>query len=132
MGLDNQEIAVKLDLSYQTVRNLVYKANKAGLIHYDDPMERFENLIVPKVVDNIDYWIGQKDKKMTIEAAKGAGIFKSHQAIQVEGIAPQTVLALKIEMPPETGLEAKTIVGHTVGRPRREITGNQDGSQGSK
>lgn len=132
MGLNLIEIADKLELSHGTVKGIVYKANKLGLIQYDDPMERFENQIVPKIVDNVEYWIDQKDKKMTIEAAKGAGIFKSHQAIKLEGEAPQTILALKIEMPTESGFEAKTIVGHTVGRPRRVITVNQDGSTDTK
>lgn len=119
MGLNLTEIADKLDLSYSTVKNIVSKGNKQGLIQYDDPFERFENMLIPKVVDNIEYWLNEKDKKMTIEAAKGAGIFKAHQAIKVEGQAPQTVLALKIEMPEASGLESKTIVGHVVGKPRR-------------
>ncbi len=119
MGLGLQEIADKLDLAYSTVRNILAKANKQGLIHYDDPYERFENMLVPKIVDNVEYWLDQKDKKMTIEAAKGAGLFKAHQAIKMEGQAPQTVLALKIEMPEASGLESKAIVGHVIGKPRR-------------
>lgn len=119
MGLNLTEIADKLGLSYSTVKNVVSKGNKQGLIHYDDPFERFENMIIPKVVDNIEYWIDQKDKKMTIEAAKGAGIFKAHQAIKVEGQVPQTVLALKIEMPESSGHESKVIEGQIVGKPRR-------------
>lgn len=119
MGLNLSEIADKLDLSYSTVKNIISKGNKLNLIQYDDPFERFENMLIPKVVDNIEYWLNEKDKKMTIEAAKGAGIFKAHQAIKVEGQAPQTVLALKIEMPEASGLESKAIVGHVVGRPRR-------------
>lgn len=128
MGLNLVEVAERLDLSHSTVRNIVHKGNKLGLIQYDDPFERFENQIIPKVVDNIEYWIDQKDKKMTIEAAKGAGVFKAHQAIKVEGQAPQTVLALKIEMPEASGHEAKTIVGHVVGKPRRIAAGKTDGS----
>lgn len=119
MGLNLMEIAERLDLAYSTVKNIVHRANKEGLIQYDDPFERFENQLIPKVVDNIEYWLDKQDKKMTIEAAKGAGIFKAHQAIKVEGQAPQTVLALKIEMPEASGLEAKTVVGHVVGKPRR-------------
>lgn len=126
MGLKLPEIAERLGLAYSTVKNIVYEGNKQGLIQYDDPFERFENQIIPKVVDNIEYWIDQKDKKMTIEAAKGAGVFKAHQAIKVEGQAPQTVLALKIEMPEPTGLEAKTIVGHVVGKPRRLVQKTDD------
>lgn len=126
MGLNLQETADQLGLAYSTVKNIVTKANKQGLIQYDDPFERFENAIIPKVVDNIEYWIDQKDKKMTIEAAKGAGIFKAHQAIKVEGQAPQTILALKIEMPEAYGFESKVVEGHIVGKPRR-LVGKTDG-----
>ena len=129
MGLNLTEIADKLDLAYSTVKNIIVKGNKQGLIHYDDPYERFENMIIPKVVDNIEYWIDQKDKKMTIEAAKGAGIFKAHQAIKVEGQVPQTVLALKIEMPEASGFESKVIEGQIVGKPRRIAAGKPHGSE---
>lgn len=118
-GLNNKQVAEELGLAYGTVRQIIYKASKEGLIKYDDPYERFEQSIVPKVVDNIEYWIDQKDKKMTIEAAKGAGLFKSHQAIRVEGEAPQTILALKIQMP--EGTENRQLTGRVVGKPRRVI-----------
>lgn len=118
-GLNLKQIAEKLGLEHSSVRGIVYKANKLNLLQYEDPYERFEQTIVPKVVDNINYWIDLKDKKMTIEAAKGAGIFKAHQAIKVEGETPQTVLALKIEMPP--GTEPAKISGRVVGKPRRIV-----------
>lgn len=129
-GLNYQQVAEKLGLSYQYVRNLVWRAGKEGWLKFEDPIERFENEILPRVVDNIDYWIAQKDKKMTIEAAKGGGIFKSHQTVKIEGGAPSQMLALKIEMPP--GAPEPTITaGKVVGRPRAlEIEGTVDGTEG--
>ena len=115
-GLTNKEIATALGIAPRSLNNAIYRANKAGWLKYNNPTERFENEIIPKVVDNIDHWINLKDKTMTIEAAKGAGIFKSHQAVKVEGDAPQTVLALKIET--MEGGEAKILTGHVVGRAR--------------
>jgi hypothetical protein len=45
---------------------------------------------------------------MTIEAAKGIGLFKSYQAVKVENVNPSMVLAIKFETPedynPEPGL----------------------------
>ncbi len=56
---------------------------------------------------------------MTIEAAKGSGIFKSHQAIKVENENPTAILALKIETTPPPGVsEVPIITGAVVGRPR--------------
>ena len=120
-GMNLKQIAEKLGLQYGTVKGIVYKASKEGIINYDDPFERFEQQLLPKVVDNIEFWLDKQDKKMTIEAAKGGGIFKAHQAIRVEGETPQTVLALKIEMPP-SGSTPKAITGRVVGKPRRELT----------
>ena len=95
---------------------MVYKASKEGWLKFTDPTERFQNQIVPKVVDNIEHWIDKKDKTMTIEAAKGSGIFKNYQAIRVEGQAPTTVLALKIE--PVAAGQTKVTSGHVVGVPK--------------
>jgi transposase len=124
-GLNLKQIGEELGLTHGTIRDIVYKASKGGLIKYDDPFEHFEDSIVPKVVDGIEYWVDQKDKKMIIEAAKGAGIFKAHQAIKIESEAPQTILALKIEMPP--GTEApRVITGRVVGKPRRALKAAED------
>ena len=119
-GLTHKQIGEELGLAAGTVKDIVYKASKANLIQYDDPYQRFENSIVPKVVDNIEYFIDKKDLKMTIEAAKGSGLFKSHQAIKVESEAPQTILALKIEMPPGADVP-KVLTGRVVGKPRRAL-----------
>ena len=119
-GLNLKEIAVQLGLSHATVRGYVWRAGKQGWLKFESPYERFENEIVPKVVDNIEHWINKKDKQMTIEAAKGAGIFKAHQALRVEGEAPQTILNLKIEtVAPPNATEPRVIVGHIVGTPKQ-------------
>jgi transposase len=123
-GLAGKEIAERIGIKYATLRTMVYRASQEGWLKFTDPTERFQNQIVPKVVDNIEHWIDKKDKTMTIEAAKGAGIFKNYQAIKVEGQAPMTVLALKIE--PAPGGNAKVLTGHVVGVPKAiegEVTG---------
>lgn len=122
-GLRNKEIAEKLGLTPHSVRTLIWRAGKEGWLKFDDPLERFHNEIVPKVVDNIDYWIDKKDKRMTIEAAKGAGIFQTHQVVKNEGEAPQTILALKIETAPSDA--PKVVTGHVVGSPRRLKESNE-------
>ena len=73
-GLKGQEIADRIGIKYATLRTMVYKASKEGWLKFTDPTERFQNQIVPKVVDNIEHWIDKKDKTMTIEAAKAHGL----------------------------------------------------------
>lgn len=127
-GLNYVEIGKEMDLTAGTVRGYMYKAAKEGWLIYENPIERFQQEIVPHVVDNIAYWVKKKDKQMTIEAAKGAGIFTSHQAVRVEGDAPQTLLSLKIEPAPQAGDDARVITGHIVGQPRQLRASN--GSEG--
>ena len=115
-GLTNAEIAPIIGITHGSLRMILLRASREGWLKYNDPRERFQNEIVPKVVDNIQHFIDAKDRTMTIEAAKGAGIFQSHQAIKVEGDAPQTVLALKIET--VEGGETKVLTGHVVGKAR--------------
>lgn len=141
-GLNNRQIAEKLGLAKSTIDTLVYKANKQKLIEYTSPHEYFENVLTHKVVENIEYFLNEKDHKMTIEAAKGAGIFKSHQALKLETEIQQNIIALKIEMPPLTpSQQTQLAVGTVVGKPRRvlegqivgeseEQNGGQSGSEG--
>lgn len=123
-GLTYKQIGQKLGVSEARVAQIVWQANKKQLIEYDSPFEYFENRLVPKVVANIEHFLDEKDRKVTIEAAKGAGIFKSHQALKVEGEVHQNVIALKIEMPPAVGQESPQMaVGTVVGKPRRVLEG---------
>lgn len=115
-GYSKKDIADRMGIAVRTLTTYIRQASKEGWLKIEDPVERFHTEIVPNVVDNIAHFIKIKDKQMTIEAAKGAGIFKSHQAMKVETDAPQTILALKIEMPPGA-TELPKITG-IVGKPR--------------
>lgn len=123
-GLTHKQIGEKLGLTQSTVATFISKANKRKLIEYDRPHEYFENVLTHKVVENIEYFLNEKSEKMTIEAAKGAGIFKSHQALKLEGEIQQNIIALKIEMPPmPPGEYPQLAVGTVVGKPRRFLEG---------
>ena len=53
---------------------------------------------------------------MTIETAKGTGVFQTHQAVRLESDTPQAVLALNIQMAPPN--EPKQVGGSIVGTPK--------------
>lgn len=108
-GKTRAEIAVIVGLQADTIKRYLYLAAKNGWLKFDDPTERLEYELLPKIVDNIAYHLNKKDKTMTIEAAKGTGLFKSHQAIKTETEAPQTVLTLNIEMPTDPAAVLKLI-----------------------
>ena len=117
-GMDDHEIADTLGLSYKTIRGYLTKAANEGWLRFENPFDRFEHEIVPKVVDNIAHFIKKRDKQMTIEAAKGAGIFKSYGSVKSESDTPQTVLALKIETVQPPG-DTPVITGHVIGKARQ-------------
>jgi transposase len=119
-GLKNSEIAEKLGIKTASLNTLVSKASKNGWLVLDDPEERLEYEIKPIVVDNVKEFLTTKDNdaaklKMTVETAKGIGLFKAHQAVKVEGAAAQMVLALKFETPTAN---TSVVEGHIIGAPK--------------
>lgn len=114
--LTNGEIAERMGLSIGYLREIIYKSRKEGWLKFSDPMDQIEYDIVPKVVDNLNYFLDKKDRSVTIETAKGT-IFKQYQESKGISDAPRTVLALKIEAP-EPGAEPVVVAGRIVGKPR--------------
>lgn len=118
-GISNKEVARRLGITSGTLNSMIHKASKEGWLVFEDPLSRIEYEIVPKVVENLNYFLDQRDKTVTIEAAKGT-IFKVFQEAKGLNEGSTTVLALKIEAAPplEKGEQPKVIVGEIVGRPR--------------
>ena len=98
-GVSDEQIAKEVGIQPRTLRQYLWLAAKNGWLRFDDPADRLEYELAPKIVDNIAHHLNLKDKVMTIEAAKGIGLFKTHQSLKNEGVIQQTVLALKIEFP---------------------------------
>lgn len=120
-GMKNGEIAAQMGIQLQTLHTYLSKATKEGWLIFDDPAERLEHEIAPLVVENVKEFLGPtvEDRhrvKMTIETAKGLGLFQSHQAVKVEGGDSKTALVLNIEF---TGDPTKvTKGGNIVGTPK--------------
>ena len=110
-----KEVAERLDISLGVLKKHLAKARKEGWLHFEDPLERIEFEVVPKVVDNLIHFLDMQDKQVTLETAKGT-VFKQYQ--ESKGITENsmTVLALKIEQP--TDNEPKVVAGTVVGRGR--------------
>ena len=102
-GWSTARIAEEMGLSRQSLYSSISAARKKGLLKLEDIDDKIEHVLVPKVVDNIEHYLAQGDKEMTIHAAKGFGIFRTNQ---VQGEQPQTVIGIKIEMPPGAAVEA--------------------------
>lgn len=115
--LKPREIAERMGIKPQTLTGIISDARKAGWLQFDDPLEKIEHLIVPKVVDNLLEFLEAKDKTVTLETAKGT-IFKQYQNSKGISENPTNVLALKIEMPANPNDVPKLAVGQIVGQPK--------------
>lgn len=115
--LSTKDIADRLGISVGYLRNLIYNARKDGWLSFTDPLDQIEYGIVPKVIDNLNYFLDAKDKTVTIETAKGT-VFPQYKESKGISEAPHTVLALKIEAPLPSD-NVRVIAGQIVGRPRQ-------------
>lgn len=103
-GIAAREIAEDLGYSTETIRNYVHRAYQRGWINisaFNDIDDKLEFAMKNKVVSNLMGLLNEGDKDVTIEAAKGLGLFKTHQVAKVEsqqnvGVA----LKVQVEMPP--------------------------------
>lgn len=113
MGHTRAEIAEQLQLTENTVKTYLFRARKKGYLtanDFDDPHEILDTVIKPKVVENIERLLdwrhsetGLPSMDMTIETAKGLGVFQNHSVAKGSGaVMSPSAFALKvqIQLPP--------------------------------
>ena len=111
-GMKNADIAAKMGIQVNSLHTLVSKAVKAGWLVFESPADRLEFELAPMVVENVRGFLEAKDRQVTLEAAKGLGLFKTHQALKVEGDQAPAVIAIRIDMlEPAIVRPGGTIVG---------------------
>lgn len=110
------EAARQLRTDRKTLNACILKAVEEGWLKFEDPISKIEYQIIPKVVRNLNRFLDEGDKTVTIETAKGT-LFKAYAESKGISEAAKTVLALKIEMP-EGSLQTPLITGQILGAPR--------------
>lgn len=118
-GKGTDWIAKKLNTTPGTIRHYLYLAGKNGWLRADtdglelmEPGEALAFNTAHKVVKNIDaaldgHDLSEQQQQMTIEVAKGIGLFKSHQVVKGEQQQTMVVVGLKLEQPPiQAGIDA--------------------------
>lgn len=128
-GKSRREIAEELEISENTVKTYLWRAKKRGYLQadsFDDPNDVIETLIRPRVVENIDALLNWKNPKtglpsmdMTIETAKGIGVFQQHTIAkgQTGPAMNANVLKVQIVMPPNMSGQTEARTGAMGGRP---------------
>lgn len=93
-GHSTAQVAEKLGISPENVRHYLYLAGKNGWLNGGaelvEPSEVLAFETAHKVVRNISrtldgHFATDQQHEMTIEAAKGLGLFKTHQVVKNEG-----------------------------------------------
>jgi hypothetical protein len=111
------EAARQLKISKRTLNAAIQQAVENGWLKFEDPLSKLEYEVVPKVIRNLNSFLDDVDKTVTIEAAKGM-VFPIYRESKGLSEAPQTILALKIESP--TGEQtAAVMTGQILGAPRK-------------
>lgn len=123
-GLGEDEIAGALGLSRSTLKGYVYKAGRNGWLDLDDPKDRLEYQVLHKVVKRLDEALDAGNdrvlntgmKESTAVALKvGEGTLFKQFDKDPGASMQQTVVAIKIEMPP--GVPTAIREGTTGGAP---------------
>jgi len=110
------EAARQIRCGRKTLNASIQKAVEEGWLKFEDPLSKVEYQIVPKVVRNLNRFLDEGDKTVTIETAKGT-LFKQYQESKGISETHNTILALKFEIP-EDGGDVKIVQGHIVGKPK--------------
>ncbi len=110
----NIEIAKSLGISVNTLNNCIQIGRKEGWLHFEDPFNKIQYEMVPKVTDQMINLIDSGDQKAIIEAFKTvvAPAYKDAQGIRDSANA--NVIAIKIEMPERMPV----VMGNIIGSPR--------------
>lgn len=119
-GMEDTEIAEKLNISRKSISPYIYRATKNGWLTLDDPKARLEYQMMHKVVDNINEGLNDRARHQTsgmmvgtavaLKVAEGT-IFKQFDQEVVS--APSTVVAVQVVMP--DGPRPQVRVGNDIG-----------------
>ena len=119
-GMTKKEAAVELGVTYGTLRQYFYIAGVEGWLDgHANVEDSLQYSTVHKIVRNINSALDGEDadkkQEMTIEAAKGLGLFKKHEVVSNDQAPAMMALSVKIEQP--RGDEADLAVGSIGGTP---------------
>lgn len=121
-GYSTDEVAEKIGLRPASVRQYLWIAGKNGWLTTQDPHDDAEFRLTHRVVSNLDELLharssvtGLPDKEVTLESAKGFGVFRDHSKPQEENNQQANMLTINIITP--EGPAAQMRKGTTGGVP---------------
>lgn len=115
-GISNAEVCRRLGISAGTLSSCLTKARREGWLKMEDPLLRIEHELIPKIVNNLNHFLDEGDRTVTIEAAKGV-VFPQYR--ESKGITETkiAILGLQIQLP-ESGDMTQVGRGMISGMPK--------------
>jgi len=101
-GLKLQAISDTINVPKDTIQTYMKRAHAKGWLNPTklDVEDQIELTIPERVVRNVNEFLDSRDKDVTIEAAKGVGIFKNHAAVKVDGqVGVGFALRVQVDLP---------------------------------
>ena len=99
-GMTHEEIGDILGYPKQTIDTYLKRGMKRGWLNinsFDDPNDQLEYALKSKTVRNVNEFLDERDKKVTVATAKGIGLFKQHAVVQSDQ-KTSVGMALKVEV----------------------------------
>lgn len=121
-NITTADAAERMGIHKSSLNKHIQRAVHEGWLKFSDPFDRIDHELIPKTVRNLNEFLDQRDKLVTVEMAKGT-IFKTYQESKTSTNQPQVVLALRIE--PAVGDSINIVAGHIVGK-AKEIPDESD------
>lgn len=118
-GMKNDAVAEQLGITKNTLKVYMYRAHKSGWLNiasFEDPDDKLEIVLKSKTIANLDAFLDARDKEVTLETAKGLGLFKQHQMIKTDA-APAIGIALSVNVEMPTGTVSTARPGSIGGAP---------------
>ena len=115
-GKSMKEIAESMNISPGTLATYIHQASQEGWLKIEDLTDRLEHVLSPKAVDNVEYFLTERDRTVTLDHLWGMGYYRTHQTVKGDGDHATSVLAIKIDLPP--GTEIRQAGGRISGTPK--------------
>ncbi len=115
-GITNAEVARRQGIQPGTLATIIMRAKRQGWLQIENPMDRIEHELIPKIVENLNTFLDRGDRTVTIEAAKGV-LFPQYR--EAKGIVENkiAVLGINIQLPEGEG-DSLARRGSIVGVPK--------------
>ena len=107
-GKTTKEIAEEMDLSPATLNTYAYKARKEGWLKLSEAVDvRLEQEVVPKALENVIEFLEEKDKEVTLAAAKAVVFPRAEKDFS----QPTTIIGIKIALPDDE-ISVEGVIGN--------------------